>query len=69
MDLSTLPSTLIKARQSLRLSQTEVAELVGSAQATYQNWEAGKNLPKMKYIGKLCQVLKLEINDVLPPPP
>ena len=67
MNESTLPSKLINARQALRLSQTEVAEYIGSAQASYNNWEAGKNLPKTKYIPKLCQLLKLELNDFAPP--
>ena len=68
MNESTLPSKLINARQALRLSQNEVADHIGSAQATYNNWEAGRNLPKTKYILKLCQLLKLELNDFLPPP-
>ena len=67
MNQSTLPEVLINARQSLRLAQTEVAEYLSIAQSTYNNWEAGKHSPSMKYIPKLCQVLKLEINDVLLP--
>ena len=68
MNQSTLPEVLLNARQLLRLAQTEVAEYVGSSQSAYNNWEAGKHTPSMKYIPKLCQVLKLDINDVLPPP-
>ena len=66
MKESTLPEKLINARQALRLSQDEVADYVGSVQATYQNWEIGNSFPKMKHIPKLCQILKLELNDILP---
>ena len=69
MNESTLPQKLRNARQALRLSQDEVADYVGSVQATYQNWEAGNNIPKMKYIPKLCEKLKLEMDDFLPPIP
>jgi DNA-binding XRE family transcriptional regulator len=68
MNQSTLSKVLINARQSLRLAQTEVADYVDASQSTYNNWESGKHTPSMKYIPKLCQILKLEINDILPPP-
>ena len=68
MKSSALSDKLLNARQALRLAQTEVAEHLGIAQSTYNNWESAKHTPSIKHIPKLCQILKLEINDVLPPP-
>ena len=68
MKSSTLSEKILNARTSLRLAQTEVAEHLGIAQSTYNNWESAKHTPSIKHIPKLCQILKLELNDVLPPP-
>lgn len=68
MNQSTLSEVILNARLSLRLAQTEVAAHLGVAQSTYNNWESGKHKPSIKHIPKLCQILKLETNDVLPPP-
>ena len=68
MKSSTLSDKLLNARTSFRLAQTEVAEHFGIAQSTYNNWESAKHTPSIKHIPKLCQILKLDINDVLPPP-
>jgi len=69
MNQSTLSEVILNARLSLRLAQSEVAEHLGVAQSTYHNWESAKHTPSIKHIPKLCQILKLEINDVLPSPP
>ena len=68
MKSSALSEKILNARQALRLAQTEVAEHLGIAQSTYNNWESAKHTPSIKHIPKLCQVLKLELNDILPPP-
>ena len=68
MKSSTLSEKILNARTSLRLAQTEVAEHLGIAQSTYNNWESAKHTPSIKHVPKLCQILKLELNDVLPPP-
>jgi len=57
MNLSALSILLIKSRQNLYLTQSEIAESIGVAQSTYNNWESGKYLPKIKYILKLCEIL------------
>ena len=68
MSSTQISEILLKSRSALKLSQTEVAEAVGVVQSAYNNWEAGKNIPKTKYIIKLCNVLNLELTDLLPPP-
>jgi transcriptional regulator with XRE-family HTH domain len=68
MSSTQISEILLKSRIALRLSQTEVAEAVGVVQSAYNNWEAGKNIPKTKYIFKLCYALNLELTDLLPPP-
>jgi transcriptional regulator with XRE-family HTH domain len=67
MKSSILSDKLLNARTSLRLAQTEVADYVGVAQSCYYNWENAIHTPSIKHIPKLCQILKLELNDFLPP--
>lgn len=67
MNQSTLSEVILNARLSLRLAQTEVADYVDVAQSTYNNWESAKHTPSIKHIPKLCQILKLEVKDFLPP--
>ena len=68
MNPSTLSKKLFVTRTTLCLAQSEVADYVGVAQSAYFNWENAIHIPSMEYIPKLCQILKLELNDFLPPP-
>lgn len=68
MNQSALSEVILNARLSLRLAQTEVAQHLGVAQSTYNNWKSAKHTPSIKHIPKLCQILRLEINDILLPP-
>ena len=68
MNSSTLSETLLNARLSRRLAQTEVADHVDVAQSTYNNWESAKHTTAIKHIPKLCKILKLDINYFLPSP-
>ncbi|MET3125356.1 DNA-binding XRE family transcriptional regulator [Arcicella rosea] len=65
MNFSQLSIILIKNRQSLGLTQTEIAEYIGVAQSTYNNWESGKHKPSIKYLIKICEVYQLKINDLI----
>ena len=67
MKQSILSEKLVHARTILRLAQSEVAHHVGCSQTTYHNWESAKHIPSMKHITKLCQILELKLDDVLPP--
>ena len=64
MKSSKLSIKLINARHSLRLAQSEVADYVGVAQSTYNNWESAKHTPSIEYIPRLCKILQLDICDI-----
>ena len=57
-------TVLIKSRQSLQLTQQQVASAVGVSQSAYNYWESGKHYPNATKIFQLSQVLKIPIEDV-----
>jgi transcriptional regulator with XRE-family HTH domain len=62
----TTGTRLRKYREKLRLSQKEVAELIGVSQTTYYNWEADKSSMKIEYTAAIVQVLKIDVFTLLP---
>lgn len=62
-------SKAVKAeRLRLELTQTQLAELVGTTQQNVAGWERGKSLPKHPTWEKLCEVFgKHSIINNLPP--
>ncbi|WP_338877044.1 helix-turn-helix transcriptional regulator [Spirosoma sp. SC4-14] len=62
----TLGTRLRKSRQKRRLSQAEVAELVGISQTTYYNWEADVSGMRIDYLPMLLRVLDIDIDELLP---
>lgn len=58
---------LRKCREAKRLSQSEVAFLIGVSQSTYFTWESGEQVNiRMKYIPKIVEVLGVDINELIP---
>lgn len=51
-------------RQSLKMSQREVASAMKITQAYYWKWENGKSLPDAKQILDLCDIFKCTPNDL-----
>lgn len=64
---------LLSARIDRGLSQERLAHLAGISSYTYQKFEKGESRPgapmnpRLTTLLALCQVLGLEIEDVLPP--
>ena len=54
--MSTLGETLRKMRRERRMTQAEVAELVGVTQGTYSLYESGKFHPGVKIIAKISAI-------------
>lgn len=56
---------LIQSRQSLRLTQQQVATAIGVSQSAYNYWESGKHYPNATKIFQLTQVLKIPLEDLI----
>ncbi len=57
MEKRFLPERLKEARRRKRLSQEELAELVGVTRSTVAKWEIGNRVPKGDHLMKLSDVL------------
>jgi transcriptional regulator with XRE-family HTH domain len=58
---------LRKSREAKRLSQSEVAYMIGVSQSTYFTWESGEQVNiRMKYVAKIVEVLGLELSELIP---
>ena len=52
-------------RKSKKISQEELAELIGVSRQTIYKWEAGICLPNLNKIEKLLEVLNVSIEKLL----
>ena len=53
-----LKDNIKKARLNVGLTQSEVAEKLGVAQAQYARWENGGRNPKDETVGKLAEIFE-----------
>lgn len=65
-------SNLRKIRETLKLSQTALAELVGCTQGAIGHWESGRRNPDLKTCRQLVDALngcgaEVQLDDVFPP--
>lgn len=61
-----LGKMLRKHRELLRLSQSDIAKASGMLRTSVSNIEAGRQKPPLHVLYVLCQILKVEVADVLP---
>lgn len=55
---------LVEARTEKKLTQKQVAELVGVGIRTYQSWEYNERIPDAQNLLKLIKTLDLNLEDV-----
>jgi transcriptional regulator with XRE-family HTH domain len=60
--MNTFGSRLRASRQSKKLNQEQLAELIGAANTSVSEWENGRHRPGMDQINKLCNVLEVDPN-------
>jgi transcriptional regulator with XRE-family HTH domain len=60
-----LGSRLKKAREVKRLSQQDVAYLLGVSQKTLSNIESGKSIPNIFQLAKMGKIYELDLLDFL----
>ncbi|CDR30206.1 transcriptional repressor DicA [Acholeplasma oculi] len=51
-------------RESLKMSQRDIAKLMNTTQANYWKLETGKSVPNAKQILQLCKIFKCTPNDL-----
>lgn len=56
--------SLKSARVNAKLTQLQAAEALGVAVSTLKNWEKGITFPKQPMIEKLCELYKVDYDQV-----
>lgn len=60
-------SSAIKAkREFLGLSQQELGDKLNVSQKTISSWESGRTEPNMAMVQKICDILSLDFDILLP---
>ena len=54
-----------KFREMQGLSQKEFAKLIGVSNARVSNWEQGLNRPDVDILASICNVLRVDPNELL----
>ena len=60
-----LSSRLRKFREDRKMSQKELAKLIGVSSARYSNWEQGLHRPNIEFLVKICEVLNVSPSEML----
>lgn len=63
--MTTLGTKLLKLRQEHKLSQTELAEIVGVSQNAYSRWEADYCKPLVENLFKISLYYQIDMKDLL----
>lgn len=61
----TFGTKLRKCREKKRLSQREVADLIGVSQSTYSNWEGDIRSFRVEFLAKLAKLFNVCISELL----
>ncbi|MEQ8960405.1 MAG: helix-turn-helix transcriptional regulator [Coleofasciculus sp. C2-GNP5-27] len=63
----TIAANIIRYRKSLRLSQEQLAEIVGMTRQSINNYENAKTLPDSKTLSAIARALGVTLDDLLRP--
>ena len=56
---------LLRLRKGKDITQEKLAELVGVSRQTIYFWESNQNIPDSEKVGKLCEVLEVDLSEVV----
>lgn len=65
MDQVKTGSFIAAQRRALGLTQRELAERLGVSDKTISKWECGKGLPEVSLMLPLCEILGINVNELL----
>lgn len=63
--MTTLGTKLIKLRDHKKMSQSEIADVLGVSQSAYNKWEADQAKPNSDNLLRISEFHNVEINDLL----
>lgn len=52
-------------RKEKRLSQKQVALMLGVVESCYANWEQGRTEPSISMLRKLCEIFMINIDELI----
>lgn len=56
---------IIEKRKSQKLSQEELAEMIGVTRQTISNWELEETSPDLKQAQKLCEIFNISMDELM----
>jgi len=63
--MTTLGTKLRKLRNNKKMSQTEIANMLGVSQSAYNKWEADQAKPNTDNLVRIAELHDVEIKDLL----
>lgn len=65
MDQARIGAFIQQMRKEIGMTQKELAEKLNMSDKTISKWETGKGLPDVSLLPSLCQILNININELL----
>ncbi len=65
MDQKIIGKFIAEQRKEKSYSQKQLAELLGISDKTISKWECGNGLPEVSLMLPLCEILKINVNELL----
>ena len=65
MDQEKIGKFIAESRKNKKMTQTELAEILGVTDKSIGNWENGINMPDLSLFKPICDALGITINDLL----
>ena len=63
--LEQIRANIIAAIKESKLTQTQLAKLLGIGQQTISEYIRGKSMPALDTLANLCRILDLDANEIL----
>ncbi len=62
-----MPITMEAARRNAKLTQAEIAEMLGVSRITYMKWETGQAEMRPAYFIAFCAIVGMNTDDIFMP--
>lgn len=65
MDQAKIGNFICQLRKEKQITQEQLGEQLGVSQRTVSRWETGKNMPDISMLPEICEVLEINIAELL----
>ena len=65
MDYNKIGKFITEERKAQKLTQAKLAEKIFVSEKTISKWENGKSMPDSNLLLKLCDIFKIDLNELL----